>query len=73
MNRLKELMPVLTSQNQCSFVPKRQVSDYIVIYQEVLHTMRNKIDLEKAYDLLAWNFIKDTLQKAGLSNDWIIM
>ena len=30
-----------------------------------------KIDLEKAYDRLAWNFIKDTLQKASLPNDWI--
>ena len=80
-NRLKELMPFLTSQNQCSFVPGRQISDNIVIYQEVLHSMRSrtlgngilliKIDLEKAYDRVSWSFIKDTLQTVGLPNVWI--
>ena len=74
-------MPILTSQNQCSFVPRHHIFDNIVIYQEVLHTMRIKsrgkgimlikIDLEKAYDRLECNFIKDILQKVGLPNDWI--
>ena len=35
-------MPILTSQNQCSFVPRHDIFDNIVIYQEVLHTMRIK-------------------------------
>ena len=30
-----------------------------------------KIDLERVYDRLTWSFIKDTLWKAGLPNDWI--
>lgn len=30
-----------------------------------------KIDLEKAYDRLSWAFIKDTLEKADLPNNWV--
>lgn len=40
--RLKEVMPKLISQNQCSFVPGTQTSDNILIAQEVIHSMRSK-------------------------------
>ena len=30
-----------------------------------------KIDLEKAYDRLTWNCIRDTLEKTGLPHSWI--
>ena len=79
-NILKELMPYLSSPCQSNFVPGCQIIDNIVIYQEVLHSMRYrgasksfmviKIDLKKAYDRLSWTFIKDTLEKAGLPKIW---
>ena len=59
-NRLRQILPFLVSPNHSSFVPRRQISDNVIIYQEVLRTMRCKkggkgfmtlkIDLEKAYD-----------------------
>lgn len=62
VQRLKIVLPRLISPTQCSYVPGRQITDNIVIFQEVLHSMRNKqgkqaymaikIDLEKAYDRL---------------------
>lgn len=71
VNRIRPMMPYLTSCNQTSFVPGRQITDNIVIVQEVIHTMKNKsgkvgfmaikIDFEKAYDRLRWDFIRDTL------------
>ena len=71
VNRIKAIMPKITSCTQTSFVPGRQITDNIVIVQEVLHTMRRKksgkqymtikIDFEKAYDRLKWSFIRDTL------------
>ena len=59
-NRLKKVMPKIIGPYQSSFVPGRQIVDNIIIYQEVLHSMRKKkgekgymaikIDLKKAYD-----------------------
>lgn len=79
--RIKEVMRSLVGQEQSSFVRERQITDNIIIYQEVMHgfhkkkgkkgMMAIKIDLEKAYDRLSWNFLKDTLQKAGFNDAWV--
>ncbi|XP_019197165.1 PREDICTED: uncharacterized protein LOC109191032 [Ipomoea nil] len=71
-SRLKSISRKLIDPHQTSFVPGRQISDNILIYQEVLNSMKNKkgkggwmtmkIDLEKAYDRLSWDFIKDTVE-----------
>lgn len=65
VNRIKPLLPHLIYNTQGSFVPGRQISDNIIIVQEVIHTMRRKqgnrhlmaitIDFEKAYDRLRWS------------------
>ena len=56
-NRLKLVMETLVAPTQCNFVPGRQITDNIIIVQEMLHTMRRKsrtgymaikVDLEKA-------------------------
>ncbi|XP_038687586.1 uncharacterized protein LOC119986972 [Tripterygium wilfordii] len=80
-NRLKRILPHVVAPNQSSFVPGRQITDNIIIYQEVLHSMRRKktgqgymaikIDLEKAYDRLSWEFIQDTLQEIGFTDAWV--
>lgn len=76
VNRLKPHLPFFISNTQASFVPGRQITDNIVIFQEVLHTMRKKqgatgymaikIDFEKAYDRLRWSFIRDTMLQMNL-------
>ena len=76
VNRVKPILPLLISNTQASFVPGRQITDNIVIVQEVIHTMRRKqgakgymalkIDFEKAYDRLRWSFIRDTLNQMNL-------
>ncbi|XP_019157950.1 PREDICTED: uncharacterized protein LOC109154673 [Ipomoea nil] len=76
-NRLKAILPKLVGPFQSSFVPGRQISDNVIIYQELMHSMRVKkgkkglmaikIDLEKAYGHLSWNFIIDTLLDAEAS------
>lgn len=79
-NRIKGVMRGLIGAEQSSFIPDRQITDNIVVYQEVMHSMRKikgntgfmaiKIDLEKAYDRLSWAFIDDTLKAAGFNNVW---
>ncbi|KAH9751258.1 putative ribonuclease H protein [Citrus sinensis] len=68
---------------QTSFVPGRHITENIIIAQEVIHTMRRKsgkigqmlikVDLEKAYDRLSWDFIFETLSEAGIPSDLIRM
>ncbi|CAN1744115.1 LINE-1 retrotransposable element ORF2 protein, partial [Linum perenne] len=75
-DRLKPHMVNLVGEAQTSFVPGRQITDNIIILQEVLHTMRQqfgkkgsmtiKIDLAKAYDRLEWSFIEETLKLARI-------
>lgn len=76
-NRLKPLIPTLTSDCQSSFVPQCQAVDNIIVAQEVVHSLRKwkgkvggliaKIDLEKAYDRIEWNFLKQLLLSIGFS------
>ncbi|CAL1381633.1 unnamed protein product [Linum trigynum] len=80
-NRLKEFMPQLVDQNQSSFVPKRHITDNIIILQEVVHSlslktgakgsMILKIDLAKAYDRINWKFLESTLMAAGIPDDFV--
>ncbi|XP_021833608.1 uncharacterized protein LOC110773399 [Prunus avium] len=74
--RLRPCMANLISPNQVSFVPGRQITDNIIVAQEMLHKFKNskgkkgfiawKIDLSKAYDRLNWDFIKNVLWEVGI-------
>lgn len=76
VNRLKPILCKLVAPTQCSFVPNRQISDNIIVVQEMLHTMRRKkgakgymaikLDLEKAYDWIRSPFLRETLMDLRL-------
>jgi hypothetical protein len=80
-NRLQGIMPLLVGPHQCSFIKGRQSTDNIIIAQEVFHSMRIrkgskgymavKVDLDKAYDILHWEFILDTLKDIGFEENFI--
>ena len=80
-NWLKGLLPNLIGLAQTSFIPGRNITDNIAIAQEVIHSMKRKIgrvgfmivkvDLEKAYDMLRWDFINDTLLDVGFPNTMV--
>ncbi|WZZ66780.1 hypothetical protein YC2023_078150 [Brassica napus] len=79
--RLKKLMPKLIGPAQASFIPGRLSTDNIIVVQEAVHSMRRKkgrkgwmllkLDLEKAYDRIRWDFLEDTLYAAKLPHIWI--
>ncbi|KAK7282263.1 hypothetical protein RIF29_10909 [Crotalaria pallida] len=81
VNRVKPIMNRVISHTQSSFVPGRQGIDNVVILKEVVHSIKNlkgrkgfmviKLDLEKAYDRLRWDFIQETLYLVGLNPNLI--
>lgn len=66
---------------QASFIHGRQPKDNIIIAQEIVHSLENKkgklggiilkIDLEKAYDRIDWNFLTKVLANFNLNEGWI--
>lgn len=52
-----------------------------MIVQELVHSMRNrrngkglmmiKLDIEKAYYRVRWDFLQDTLVQVGLPSEWV--
>lgn len=70
--RIRPLLVDLISPVQSAFVPGRRGMDNVLIAQELLYSldlkkgkmgyMEVKLDLEKAYDTLEWNFIHKVLQ-----------
>lgn len=78
--RLKPIMEKVVSPFQSSFIPGRLIEDNVVLVQEMVHSfarkrggrrwMAFKIDLEKAYDRLKWDFIDDSCSLLGLPSSW---
>ncbi|GKE33875.1 RNA-directed DNA polymerase, eukaryota, reverse transcriptase zinc-binding domain protein [Tanacetum coccineum] len=73
-NRLKGVLGILVDDNQSAFIPSRQISDNIMLSQELMrnyHRNRGpakctfKIDIEKAYDMVEWDFLSCCLKHFG--------
>ncbi|XP_031126953.1 uncharacterized protein LOC116029190 [Ipomoea triloba] len=75
VNRMRPIMCKLIRPHQNSFLPGRSTLDNVILTQEIIHNMhkRNgkkglmavKIDLQKAYDSVDWEFLGDTLEGFG--------
>jgi hypothetical protein len=83
-NRLKLVLPHIISLEQSAFIPRRIITDNILVGFETLHTMDTrlkgkegfmalKLDMSKAYDRLEWDFVEGVLQKLGFANRWIAL
>lgn len=69
VNRIKPLLDGIISPYQSSFISGRTIHHNIIVAQKMVHSMAKmkgkrmfmsiKIDLEKAYDHLNWNFIEN--------------
>ena len=78
-NRLKKLMNSLVNSAQNAFVEGRQILDAPLIANEVIDSIMRrkergvlcKLDIEKAYDQINWNFIVKVLQRIGFGERWI--
>ena len=78
-NRLKKVMNKLVNSVQNAFVEGRQILNASLIANEVIDSMLKKkekgvlykLDIEKAYDKINWNFLTVVLGKMGFKEKWM--
>jgi hypothetical protein len=77
--RLTAVIDKVISPFQTAFIPGRNILDGVVILQEAMHGLRSskssgviiKLDFEKAYDKVNWNFLEEVLNWKGFADTWI--
>ncbi|GJV38923.1 sodium/hydrogen exchanger 6 [Tanacetum coccineum] len=84
-NRIKWYLRDLVRINQSAFIPGRQISDNILLTQELMrnyHQKRGppicafKVDIQKAYDTVEWGFLRSILVGFGFHPtmvNWIMV
>nr|GFB78172.1 RNA-directed DNA polymerase, eukaryota, reverse transcriptase zinc-binding domain protein [Tanacetum cinerariifolium] len=74
-NRIEGSLNDLVDVNQSAFIPSRQIIDNILLSQELMRNYHRsrahakcafKIDIEKAYDSVEWDFLANCLKFFGL-------
>ncbi|XP_072076458.1 uncharacterized protein [Arachis hypogaea] len=80
VNRIKPTLVNRIAPFQSSFIQGRLIQDNIIIAKEMVHDMKKmrgkkfmviKVDFEKAYDRLRWDFILDCLHEFGIPHQLI--
>ncbi|XP_058217295.1 uncharacterized protein LOC131328358 [Rhododendron vialii] len=74
----RKVLPSIIGEAQAAFVGGKQILDGVLIANQVIHYWKQrrsgglilKIDFEKAYDCVNWNFPLDMLNKFGCGRKW---
>jgi len=77
-NRLKRVLNDIVSPPQSAFLPNRLITDNTILAHEAFHYLKNhknrkkgvvgiKLDMEKAYDRVEWDFLESTLLTMSFS------
>nr|GFB72828.1 RNA-directed DNA polymerase, eukaryota, reverse transcriptase zinc-binding domain protein [Tanacetum cinerariifolium] len=77
-NRLVTVLDDIVDETQSAFVTDRQILDGPFILNGIVHWCKNKkkqsmifkVDFEKAYDSVRWDFIDDILRRFGFGEKW---
>lgn len=77
-NRLQKVLPYVISDNQGAFVNGRQNLDSVLVAHECVDSRNRqqtprvvcKMDFEKAYDMVDWDFLRYMLARMGFGEKW---
>nr|GEV19201.1 RNA-directed DNA polymerase, eukaryota [Tanacetum cinerariifolium] len=76
-NRIALVVEDIVSVEESAFVKGRQIMDGSMILNEILNWCRKvgkklvfKVDYEKAYDTVCWEFLQEVMKKKGFGNKW---
>lgn len=77
--RLGRIAQRLVATNQSAFIKERYILESVVVAHELVHSLDKskekgvilKLDYEKAYDRVSWDFLFEVLQTRGFSPKWI--
>jgi hypothetical protein len=77
-NRLSSCINKVISENQFGFIKGKYILDCVVALHEIIHEVKKKkqngiilkIDFEKAYDKVNWQFLYSMLQQKGFGDKW---
>lgn len=78
-NRLVTVAKEVIGDNQTRFVNGKNILEGLVILHKVLHELRSKgkrglilkINFEKAYDMVTWDFLEEVMRGKGFLDKWI--
>jgi hypothetical protein len=80
-NRFKPILNKIISPTQSAFLKGRSIHDNTILAYEVFHSMKQKkgngglmvlkLDMEKAFDFMEWEFLLKILELLGFNSTWI--
>jgi len=78
-NRLDLVLPSIIYRNQFAFIEGKGLLDSVIVANEVIEEARNnrkqclivKLDFEKPYDLVCWDFLYFMLGILGFGTKWV--
>ncbi|GAU35675.1 hypothetical protein TSUD_162470 [Trifolium subterraneum] len=76
---MKKVMGKLISTCQSAFLPGRQILDGVVALNEIIDLAKRrkdrcllfKVDFERAYDTISWNYLESMMLKMGFAEKWM--
>ncbi|CAJ2644149.1 unnamed protein product [Trifolium pratense] len=77
--RLKRVLGKLISGCQSAFLPGRQIMDGVVVLNELIDLAKRrkdecmifKVDFERAYDTVSWNYLQRMMKTMGFAEGWL--
>jgi len=77
--RLKKALPTIIDESQSAFIKDKGLTDSVLLANEVIEDLRRKgrsglclkVDFEKAYDSVRWEYMYGMLDRMDFHNTWI--